>query len=174
MTKIEVFRIEPEVGEKCYEYAESTTTEGKWPDEKHFTNIEPLYVGRFIKSENGGRGDGGWRRDYFQDNKGTEHVVNYSYEGKTCFRVVPCIPNSIPSLEELSRAVVKKNFDYSSLPDTDTYVGIIERNQYNKVKGGKSRRYRRSNKTKQSRRSNKTKQSRRSNKTKQRRSKYYK
>ena len=91
MTKIEVFRIEPEVGEKCYEYAESTTTEGKWPDEKHFTNIEPLYVGRFIKSEIGGRGDGGWRRDYFQDNKGTEHVVNYSYEGKTCFREVPCI-----------------------------------------------------------------------------------
>ena len=48
MAEIEVFRITPEVGEKCYEYAESTRSQGSRPNEKRFTNVQPRYVGRLI------------------------------------------------------------------------------------------------------------------------------
>ena len=148
MTEFEVFRITPEVGEKCYEYAESTRTEGRWPKERRFTNVQPLYVGRLIRFETGGYGDNGWRRDYFQDNNGREQVVNYSYEGRTCFREVPCRPAVIPSLESLSRKVVKSNLDYSNLPQDDPQRMIIEGTM-----GGKSRRYKRSRNNKKSKRS---------------------
>ena len=124
MAEIEVFRITPEVGEKCYEYAESTRSQGSRPNEKRFTNVQPRYVGRLIRFETGGWGDGGWRKDYFEDNNGIEQVVNYSYEGKTCFREVPC---------------------RSSLPEDDHQGMIIER-----ASGGKGRRHKRSKKTKRS------------------------
>jgi hypothetical protein len=162
MTEFEVFRITPEVGEKCYEYAESTRTEGRWPKERRFTNVQPLYVGRLIRIEEGGYGDNGWRRDYFQDNNGREQVVNYSYEGRTCFREVPCRPAVIPSLESLSRKVVKSNLDYSSLPEDDPQRMIIEGTM-----GGKSRRYKRSKKS----RNNKKSRRRRNKNTKRSRSK---
>lgn len=155
MTEFEVFRITPEVNEKCYEYAESTRKEGRWPNERRFTNVKPQYVGRLIKFETGGYGDNGWRRDYFQDDTGKEHVVNYSYEGNTCFREVPCLPAVVPSLESLSRKVVKNNVDYSSLPDDAPLKMIIEG-----ANGGKKRWHKRSKKNKRSRRSKKTKRTR--------------
>ena len=159
MTEFEVFRITPEVGEKCYEYAESTRTQGRWPNEKRFTNVKPRYVGRLIRFETGGYGDNGWRRDYFQDNNGREQVVNYSYEGRTCFREVPCLPEVIPSLESLSRKVVKSNLDYSNLPEDDPQRKVIEGTM-----GGKSRRYKKSKRSKRSKRrkNKKTKRSIRS------------
>jgi hypothetical protein len=105
-----VFRVCPVVGDnKFYEYAECTRIEGRWPDEQYYTTNMPIYVGRLVKIEKGGWGDGGWRIDYFEDNFGKEHVVKYSYEGKTCFREVPQKP--IPFLQELSRYVVKKHVD---------------------------------------------------------------
>lgn len=162
MTEFEVFRITPEVGEKCYEYAESTRTEGRWPKERRFTNVQPLYVGRLIRFETGGYGDNGWRRDYFQDNNGREQVVNYSYEGRTCFREVPCLPAIIPSLESLSRKVVKSNLDYSNLPQDDPQRMIIEGTM-----GGKSRRYKKSKRS----RNNKKSKRRRNKKIKRSRSK---
>ncbi len=87
--EIEVFRIMPKDGDKCYEYAESTRSEGKWPDQRRFTTNKLLYVGRLVKFVEGGYRDNSWRVDYFQDNNGKEHIVNYSYEGGTCFREVP-------------------------------------------------------------------------------------
>jgi len=155
MAEFEVFRITPEVGEKCYEYAESTRSQGRWPNERRFTNVKPQYVGRLIRFETGGYGDNGWRRDYFQDNNGQEHVVNYSYEGRTCFREVPCVPEVISSLESLSRKIVKSNLDYSSLPEDDPQRMVIEGTM-----GGKSRRYKRRKRNSKSRRSKKTKRSR--------------
>ena len=127
MAEIEVFRITPEVGEKCYEYAESTRSQGSRPNEKRFTNVQPRYVGRLIRFETGGWGDGGWRKDYFEDNNGIEQVVNYSYEGNTCFREVPC---------------------RSSLPEEDDHQGMIIK----RASGGKGRRHKRSKKTKRSKR----------------------
>lgn len=93
MSEFEVFRITPEVGNLCYEYAESTRSEGRWPSQRHFTNSVPLYVGSLIKVETGGYGDNGWRRDFFEDNAGLEHIVNYSYAGTTCFRLTAKIVN---------------------------------------------------------------------------------
>lgn len=127
MPDYEVFRITPEVGEKCYEYAEadSRLTKGNWPNQKFFTNVPPLYVGRLIRFVTGGYGDNGWRTDYFEDNTGREHVVNYSYEGNTCFHEVPCLPNVIPSL-------VKQKLDYSKLPKDDPQRIIIEQKEVKK------------------------------------------
>ena len=84
----EVFRIIPTPG-KCYEHAEYTNRLGHYPEIRYFTNVQPRYVGVFVRFEAGGHGDGSWRTDYFNDN-GTIIVVPYSYEGRTCFREVPC------------------------------------------------------------------------------------
>jgi hypothetical protein len=145
MTEVEVFRITPEVG-KCYEYAESTRTQGRYPNQRRFTINTPLYVGRLTRTETGGYGDNGWKRDYFQDNTGTEHVVNYSYEGNTCFREVDCRPAVIPSLESLSRNVVKANFNYSHLPLDDPQRMIIDNGK------GRSRKYKKSKRSKKTKR----------------------
>jgi hypothetical protein len=89
MAETEVFRIEPVVN-KCYEHAEYTRKEGRYPNERYFTNIPPRYVGEYIRSERGGWGDGGWKTDYFRDLDGIEKAIDYSYEGRTSFREVPC------------------------------------------------------------------------------------
>jgi hypothetical protein len=91
MTETEVFRIVPVVGDgKCYEYAEATRSEGIWPFVKYFTTNNLLYLGKIIRIETGGWRDAKWRKDYFEDDYGNEHIVNYSYSGTTCFREVPC------------------------------------------------------------------------------------
>ena len=106
MTEIQVFRICPKVGDgKFYEYAECTRKEGKWPNEKWYTTNTPLYVGILVSTSTGGYGDGGWRRDYFSDHTGKEHIVKYSYDGNTCFREVPS--KELPPLQELCRNILK-------------------------------------------------------------------
>ena len=148
----EVFRITPKVDDgNCYEYAEYTSKEGRWPNERYYTNVKPQYVGKLVEKREGGHGDGHWRTDIFDD-YGRETIVHYSYEGKTCFRVVPC--RDFPSLQELARKVVKKDVDYSSLPPGDPLRNLIEENHT----GGKSRRHK---KAKKSRRHKKAKKSRR-------------
>jgi len=86
---IEMFRISPELN-KYYEYAEYTHKEGNYPNQRYFINTLPRYVGMFIRRMEGGYCDGSWRTDYFLDENGNEISVNYSYEGTTCFREVPC------------------------------------------------------------------------------------
>ena len=84
----EVYRMHPVLGGRYYEHAEFTRIEGKYPNERYFVNTTPTYVGEFIRYKQGGHGDGGWRTDYFRDLNGNENAVNYSYEGRTCFREV--------------------------------------------------------------------------------------
>jgi len=133
MERIEVFRINPEFdNSKCYEYAEATKQEGGSQNRRYYTNKQPLYVGHLVDREQGGFGDGGWQRDTFEDDTGKKHIVNYSYEGNTCFREVPC--KSVRSLESLAREVVKKNYEYLSLPKDDHLRVLIEEGslpQYN-------------------------------------------
>jgi len=71
-------------------------------------------------------------------------------------------PAVIPSFESLSRDVVKKNYDYTDLPEDDPQRIIIEA-----VNGGKTRRHK---KSKRSRRSRRNSKSRRNKKTKRSRS----
>jgi hypothetical protein len=87
--EIEVFRITPEEG-KCYEHIEATRSQYIGAgNRRYFSTNQPRYVGRFIRHESQGYGDGGHSWDIFKDG-GEENRVDYSYEGNTCFIEVPC------------------------------------------------------------------------------------
>jgi hypothetical protein len=86
----EVFAISPELG-KCYKHVEATRTTGINPNEKYYTTNTPRFVGRFIREERYGYGDGASIFAFFQDDStGAENSVEYSYEGNTCFIEVDC------------------------------------------------------------------------------------
>lgn len=101
MNEIEVFRIEPKIG-KCYEHVECTRKEGI---KRCFTSVPLKYVGKKIRREEGGWGDNGWVRDIFFDGQKL-NIINYSYEGRTCFREVPQqTPTYIDDITNLSRKI---------------------------------------------------------------------
>ena len=70
MEEIEVFRMNPSISDKdkCYEFAFYTRKEGYWPNERYYTTFIPKYVGKFVKSERCGYGDGGGGAEIFDDN----------------------------------------------------------------------------------------------------------
>lgn len=108
MAETEVFRIQPVVN-KCYEHAEYTREQGRYPNERYFTSIPPRYIGEFIRSEYGGAGDGGWQINYFRDLDGIIKGMYPSYEGRTCFREVPCAPSSTQTAGKFKRSNKKTN-----------------------------------------------------------------
>ena len=77
----EVYRLTPEEGE-CYEYAECTRKEGRYPNERYYTTNSLIYVGHFIRHESRGYRDNAEHWDVFENG-----IVTYSYSGNTCFRV---------------------------------------------------------------------------------------
>ena len=82
--EFEVFQLSPEVG-KCYEHIEATRKEFIGPGKfRHFTTNQPRYVGKFIRQERYGSGDGQEVIGIFDNGS-----VEYSY-GYTCFTEVPC------------------------------------------------------------------------------------
>ena len=87
MSEVEVFRLsESEFNtNKCYEYALKTRTQGIYPNEKYYTTNNLQYLGKYIKSESFGYGDGGSYFEYFENCK-----IQYDYDGNTCFREVAC------------------------------------------------------------------------------------
>jgi len=91
MQEIEIFRISLKPGH-YYETAEFTRSEGRYPNEKYYTKNTPKYVGKFIKHQQYGYGDGATHIDIFDDN-GKEIQVYYSYDCTTSFREIqPIIP----------------------------------------------------------------------------------
>jgi hypothetical protein len=68
-------------------------------------------------------------------------------------------PAVIPRLEDLSRGVVQRNFDYTNLPKDDPQRIIIEGRQFTAGKSRRHKKSRKSKKTKRSRRNKKTKRS---------------
>ena len=84
--EIEVYRCKLEVG-KYYETAHYTKKTGTWGqrNEKYFTTNKLIYVGKYVKTERSGWGDGGRVWEVFDDN-GEKKIVEYNYEGTTCFR----------------------------------------------------------------------------------------
>jgi hypothetical protein len=138
MAETEVFRIKPVVN-KCYEHAEYTRKEGRYPNERFFTNVSPRYVGEFIRQERGGYGDNSWTTDYFRDLNGSEVAVNYSYESTTCFREVPCrVRPRLPleAIQNTRRMPTLQNLAFYQLP-TQTVSELRENN----ILGGKFKKY---------------------------------
>lgn len=115
--EIEVFRITPQV-EKCYQHVEATRSQylggGK---RRYFSTNQPRYVGKFVRTERTGWGDGGVVTDIFNDN-GKENRVEYSYEGNTCFIEVPCISQMInqKARNQALRNVYEKTTGESAAP----------------------------------------------------------
>lgn len=164
MAETEVFRLTP-VLNRCYEHAEYTRSQGNYPNQRYFVNVPPRYVGEFIRFEQGGWGDGGWRRDYFRDLNGNENAVNYSYEGRTSFREVPCGPKPLPrehldAIENKNDVPSLKSLAFAQLP-TNTISEVRE--NFDTVLGGKTRK----------RNKNSKRKSKRRNKSKRRKSKKY-
>jgi len=87
----EVFRdVNPVVG-RCYDHVEATRREGIYPNIRYFApSLNRVYVGRFVREERRGFGDGQQIYAIFVDNNGQERRVQYSYGGNTCFIEVPC------------------------------------------------------------------------------------
>ena len=136
MPETEVFSLTPEVG-RCYEYAEATRQVGRYPNTKYFTTNPLRYVGQYVRRNvcmGGYQTPDGGCESIFQDNNGREQSVYHSYDGKTCFREVPC------SLQSLSGYVVKNQVDYSRLPPAQKRV--ID-NSLSKAWWGGSKRHRR-------------------------------
>jgi hypothetical protein len=85
----EVFRVNPVVG-TCYDHVEATRRVGRYPHIRYFApSLKRVYVGRFVREERMGFGDGQQIYAIFVNN-GQEQRVQYSYGGDTCFIEVPC------------------------------------------------------------------------------------
>lgn len=81
---VEVFRIIPEK-DKYYYTTKFTKKIGSYPYERYFANSNSIrYVGKFVRLERGGYGDGGWTTAFFELNGHIEEV-NFDYEGTTSF-----------------------------------------------------------------------------------------
>ena len=96
LNKIEVFRLKP-IENKYYETTTYTHKTGQFPNEKYYTINKLRYVGKFIRHESCGYRDNAIHWDIF-DNNGNEEIVNYTYEGTTCFIEVQ--PKMSPNLKE--------------------------------------------------------------------------
>ena len=87
--EIEVFRISELDTNKCYEFALHTRTEGQWPNQTYYTTNELQYVGKYVSTTINGYRDGATFTLSF-DNQGKPLNISLDYEGKSCFREVPC------------------------------------------------------------------------------------
>jgi Ring finger domain len=82
--------VNPVVG-RCYDHVEATRREGRYPNIRYFApSLNRVYVGRFVREERRGFGDGQQIYAIFVDNNGQERRVQYSYGGDTCFIELPC------------------------------------------------------------------------------------
>ena len=81
----EVYRTKPIVG-KLYYHAEYDNSEGRYPNTRYFVDKNKLkFVGEYVKHMSYGYGDGSRHYGHFLlDSK--EVIVEYSYEGRTCFK----------------------------------------------------------------------------------------
>ena len=93
-TMTEVFRLSPSdlKTDKYYLFATYTRKEGKWPNVKYFTSNELRYVGKFVRCETWGYGDGSGAAAYFDKGDGVIERIEYDYEGTTCFLETNPVP----------------------------------------------------------------------------------
>lgn len=70
---------------KYYEYAYCTREQGNYPNTKYYTTQQLKYVGKYVRFESWGWGDGSGCAAYFENN-GIIVRIEFDYEGKICFR----------------------------------------------------------------------------------------
>jgi hypothetical protein len=73
---------------KCYAFALYTRTDGSWPNQRYYTTNTLQYLGKHVRSEEWGFGEGHGGAEIFDDN-GKETRIVYDYQGRTCFKIVP-------------------------------------------------------------------------------------
>lgn len=87
MTEVEVFRLCDFDKDSYYEHAIYTRREGTYPTERYFTTNVPQFVGKHVRGERWGFGDGSGGAEIFVDDSGKETRIVYTYEGTTGFRI---------------------------------------------------------------------------------------
>jgi hypothetical protein len=81
MTEVQVYRLESFDQKKWYETASYTRCEGLYPNDRYYTTFPLKNMGRYLRSERWGYGDGGGGREVF-----TLGYVEMDYNGTVCFR----------------------------------------------------------------------------------------
>ena len=94
VNEVEVYRLTTFSKDMYYEFAIKTRTEGKWPNERHYTSNKPQYLGKYLNSENWGYGDNRGGAENFIDETGKKTKIIYDYAGLTCFRSVCNLHNA--------------------------------------------------------------------------------
>ena len=82
--EVEVFRLNTFEKGKVYSFAMKTRTEGKWPNEKHYTRNPLELLGEHIGSKKWGYHDGSGGSEMFSMDGVVREIV-YDYAGHTCF-----------------------------------------------------------------------------------------
>jgi hypothetical protein len=90
MSETQVFRIGTFDKNVDYAFALKTRTEGKWPNEKHYTTNTVQYLGKHVNSARWGYYDNGGGSETFDHNGKITEIV-YDDGGHTCFTVVKSI-----------------------------------------------------------------------------------
>jgi hypothetical protein len=85
--EVEVFRVLTFDPNLTYAFALKTRTQGKWPNEKHYTTHPLDVVGKYIGSKRWGSGDGSGGSEIFEHN-GVVREITLDYNGLTCFSPV--------------------------------------------------------------------------------------
>jgi hypothetical protein len=81
----EVFRLSTFEKNVDYSFALKTRTEGKWPNEKHYTTNPLQFLGKHVNSTRWGYGDQSGGAESFEHNEVKTEII-YDYYGKTCFK----------------------------------------------------------------------------------------
>ena len=84
--EVEVFRLSSFDKEANYSFALKTRTEGKYPNQRHYTTNKLQYIGKHVSSAHWGYHDNGGGSETF-DNNGKRTEIVYDYAGHTCFNV---------------------------------------------------------------------------------------
>ena len=102
--------------EKRYEYTYATRKSWEYipeirrTDWRYFTNKAFVYAGKWLRSEQRGRGDGGDYWEVFQNEDGAEKIVSWDYDGTMCYRECPYSGNIdvVTTVREIVDEMIEK------------------------------------------------------------------
>lgn len=131
--EIECFRS-PDGGfspDKRYEYTYATRKSWEYipeirrKDWRYFTTKPFIYAGKWLRSEQRGRGDGGDYWEVFQGVDGAENIVSWDYDGTMCYRESPYSDSLI--VASTVRKIVDEIVDHVEVNDRSTAVEKVQK-----------------------------------------------